>query len=69
MNILNSNINNHDVLQIYSSKIENLVSEISRLTLLEVSDLNSLLKERLNIPDAAPMGAMMPGMMVAPAQV
>ena len=30
--------------KIYSSKIENIVNEISNLTLLEVADLNDLLK-------------------------
>lgn len=57
-------------MQIYSHKIEQIVSEISGLTLLEVADLNSALKERLNIPDAAPVAAMHPGMMMAaPPQV
>lgn len=53
--------------KIYPSHIENLVSQISQLTLLEVADLNSALKERLNIPDAAPMSAMPAGMMMASA--
>lgn len=38
-------------------KIEKLVSDISQLTLLEVSELSSALKQRLNLPDA-PMMAM-----------
>uniref|UniRef100_A0A3P9N941 Large ribosomal subunit protein bL12m n=1 Tax=Poecilia reticulata TaxID=8081 RepID=A0A3P9N941_POERE len=44
----------------YSPKIQQLVSDISSLTLLEVSDLNELLKKTLNIQDVGmmPMGAM-----------
>lgn len=44
----------------YSPKIEQLVSDIASLTLLEVSDLNELLKKTLNIQDVGmmPMGAM-----------
>ena len=34
-----------------SPKINNLVDEISKLTLIEVSELSSTLKKRLNIPD------------------
>ncbi|KAK0047072.1 39S ribosomal protein L12 mitochondrial [Biomphalaria pfeifferi] len=41
----------------YSPKIEKLVSDIGQLTLLEVSDLNELLKKTLNIKEA-PMMAM-----------
>merc|ERR1712098_483462 len=41
----------------YSPKIEKLVTDISKLTLLEVADLNELLKKTLNIQDA-PMMAM-----------
>ncbi|GFR70467.1 39S ribosomal protein L12, mitochondrial [Elysia marginata] len=41
----------------YSPKIEKLVDDISQLTLLEVADLNELLKKTLNIQDA-PMMAM-----------
>jgi len=41
----------------YPQKIESLVSDISKLTLLEVADLNELLKKTLNIQDA-PMMAM-----------
>lgn len=39
-----------------SPKIENLVNEISKLTILEVSELNTVLKEKLNIPDMPMMG-------------
>jgi len=39
----------------YPPKIEKLVTEISGLTLLEVTDLSALLKERLNLPDAPAM--------------
>lgn len=35
-----------------SPKIEKLVSEISQLNLMEVSELSTLLKKRLNLPDA-----------------
>ncbi|XP_060946188.1 39S ribosomal protein L12, mitochondrial [Limanda limanda] len=43
----------------YSPKIEQLVNDIASLTLLEVSDLNELLKKTLNIQDVGmmPMGA------------
>ncbi|XP_034567991.1 39S ribosomal protein L12, mitochondrial [Notolabrus celidotus] len=43
----------------YSPKIQQLVSDIASLTLLEVSDLNELLKKTLNIQDVGmmPMGA------------
>lgn len=39
----------------YPPKIQNIVEEISRLTLLEVADLNELLKKTLNIQDAPVM--------------
>ncbi|XP_023677503.1 large ribosomal subunit protein bL12m [Paramormyrops kingsleyae] len=44
----------------YSPKIQRLVNEIAGLTLLEVSDLNELLKKTLNIQDIGllPTGAM-----------
>ncbi|XP_008327627.1 large ribosomal subunit protein bL12m [Cynoglossus semilaevis] len=44
----------------YSPKIQQLVKDIAGLTLLEVSDLNELLKKTLNISDVGmmPMGAM-----------
>ncbi|XP_077589893.1 large ribosomal subunit protein bL12m [Stigmatopora nigra] len=44
----------------YSPKIQELVNDIASLTLLEVSDLNELLKKTLNIQDVGmmPMGAM-----------
>ncbi|XP_075072919.1 large ribosomal subunit protein bL12m [Mixophyes fleayi] len=47
----------------YPPKIHQLVDQIASLTLLEVSDLNELLKKTLNIQDVGmmPMGAMMPG--------
>ncbi|KAL3700309.1 hypothetical protein R1sor_018331 [Riccia sorocarpa] len=50
-----------------SEKILRLVDEISSLTLLEVSDLTTLLKKKLGLPDI-PMGGMMMGGMV-PGQV
>ncbi|NXD28182.1 DIC protein, partial [Spelaeornis formosus] len=39
----------------YSPKVRQLVRDIAGLTLLEVADLNALLKETLKIPDAAVM--------------
>ena len=48
----------------YTPKITALVDQIAALNLLEVSDLNALLKERLNISDAP---VMMAGMGGAPA--
>lgn len=41
-----------------SPKIEKIVSEITTLNLLEVSELSQVLKRRLNLPDAPvmPMG-------------
>lgn len=44
----------------YSPKIQQLVNDIATLTLLEVSDLNELLKKTLNIQDVGmmPMSAM-----------
>ncbi|XP_037544351.1 39S ribosomal protein L12, mitochondrial [Nematolebias whitei] len=41
--------------KIYSQKIQQLVSDIASLTLLEVSDLNELLKKTLNIKDIGMM--------------
>ena len=41
----------------YSEKISKIVEDISSLNLLEVADLNSLLKARLNISDAPVMMA------------
>lgn len=35
-----------------SPKIDKLVTEISNLNLLEVSELSQVLKKRLNLPDA-----------------
>lgn len=47
----------------YSIKIQNIVDDISKLTLIEVADLNELLKKTLNIKDAPvmAMGAMPSG--------
>jgi len=36
-------------------KIQDIVSQISKLTLLEVAELNTALKEALKIPDAPVM--------------
>ncbi|XP_072208299.1 large ribosomal subunit protein bL12m [Excalfactoria chinensis] len=41
----------------YSPKVRQLVRDIAGLTLLEVADLNALLKETLKIPDVALMPA------------
>ncbi|XP_026498974.1 uncharacterized protein LOC113402852 [Vanessa tameamea] len=51
-----------------SAKIEKIVSEITTLNLLEVSELSQVLKKRLNLPDAPvmPMGGF--AGMVAPQQ-
>ncbi|XP_072098732.1 large ribosomal subunit protein bL12m [Mobula birostris] len=49
----------------YSPKIKQLVHEISGLTLLEISDLNDLLKKTLKIQDVGMMP--MPGMVAAAA--
>ncbi|XP_015785696.1 39S ribosomal protein L12, mitochondrial [Tetranychus urticae] len=43
--------------KVFDVKLSKIVDEIEKLTLLEVSDLNQLLKKRLNIPDT-PMMAM-----------
>ncbi|KAG8223310.1 hypothetical protein J437_LFUL001184 [Ladona fulva] len=40
-----------------SPKLERIVGEISNLTLIEVSELNVLLKKTLNLPDAPMMAA------------
>ncbi|TRY67575.1 hypothetical protein TCAL_07825 [Tigriopus californicus] len=54
----------------YAPKIEKLVEEIAQLNLLEVADLNSLLKSRLNISDApVMMGGFAAGGMAAPASM
>ncbi|KAG8446417.1 hypothetical protein GDO86_014029 [Hymenochirus boettgeri] len=47
----------------YPPKIHQLVDQIASLTLLEVSDLNELLRKTLKIQDVGmmPMGAVMPG--------
>uniref|UniRef100_A0A674J6G6 Large ribosomal subunit protein bL12m n=1 Tax=Terrapene triunguis TaxID=2587831 RepID=A0A674J6G6_9SAUR len=46
----------------YPPKIQQLVQDIASLTLLEISDLNELLKKTLKIQDMGlmPMGGMMP---------
>nr|AQS22686.1 mitochondrial 39S ribosomal protein L12 [Pseudodiaptomus poplesia] len=43
--------------KVYPEKIVQIVEDISKLNLLEVADLNSLLKSRLNISDAPVMMA------------
>ncbi|CAH0389210.1 unnamed protein product [Bemisia tabaci] len=49
-----------------SPKIEKLVSEISQLNLLEVSELSGALKKRLNLPDAPMMPVGMMAQAAAP---
>ena len=44
-----------DADKVYSAKVEGIVADISKLTLLEVADLNALLKKTLNISDAPVM--------------
>lgn len=44
----------------YSPKIEQLVDQIASLTLIEVADLNDLLKKKLNIKEVAMSYAAMP---------
>ncbi|XP_003464948.2 large ribosomal subunit protein bL12m isoform X2 [Cavia porcellus] len=53
----------------YPPKIQQLVQDIASLTLLEISDLNELLKKTLKIQDVGlmPMGSMMPGAVPAAA--
>ncbi|KAG5888752.1 hypothetical protein JTB14_021499 [Gonioctena quinquepunctata] len=41
--------------KVFAPKIEKLVTEISQLNLIEVSELSDLLKKRLNLPDAPVM--------------
>lgn len=43
--------------KVFPERIENLVREISQMTLLEVAELNECLKKRLNIADAPVMMA------------
>ncbi|CAG7706157.1 unnamed protein product [Allacma fusca] len=47
--------------KVYDPKLARIVDEISKLTLLEVADLNELLKKTLNIPDTPMMGPMAMG--------
>ncbi|XP_004639541.2 39S ribosomal protein L12, mitochondrial [Octodon degus] len=53
----------------YPPKIQQLVQDIASLTLLEISDLNELLKKTLKIQDVGlmSMGSMMPGAVPAAA--
>ncbi|NP_001088496.1 mitochondrial ribosomal protein L12 L homeolog [Xenopus laevis] len=54
----------------YPPKIHQLVDQIASLTLLEVSELNELLRRTLKIQDVGmmPMGSMMPGASATPSQ-
>ncbi|XP_053561941.1 39S ribosomal protein L12, mitochondrial [Bombina bombina] len=54
----------------YPPKIQKLVEQIAGLSLLEVSDLNELLRKTLKIPEVGlmPMGAAIPGAAVASPQ-
>merc|ERR1711862_520236 len=49
-------------------KISSIVEQISKLNLLEVADLNELLKKRLNISDAPVMMAGGPAPVAAPVE-
>lgn len=40
----------------YSPKVEQIVTEITKLNLLEVAELTNLLKRKLNLPDAPAFG-------------
>ncbi|XP_045425663.1 39S ribosomal protein L12, mitochondrial [Lemur catta] len=53
----------------YPPKIQQLVQDIASLTLLEISDLNELLKKTLKIQDVGlmPMGGVVPGAVSAAA--
>ncbi|KAL2764533.1 39S ribosomal protein L12, mitochondrial [Daubentonia madagascariensis] len=53
----------------YPPKIQQLVQDIASLTLLEISDLNELLKKTLKIQDVGlmPMGGVVPGAVPASA--
>ncbi|CAH3143560.1 unnamed protein product [Porites lobata] len=55
-----------DAVKEYPDKIKSIVDEISKLTLIEVADLNELLKTTLKI-EAAPMMPMMGAMPMSPA--
>jgi large subunit ribosomal protein L7/L12 len=47
------------------ANLEKLVDELSGLTLLEASQLKTMLEEKWGVTAAAPMAMAMPGMMVA----
>lgn len=51
-----------------SPKIQSLVSDISKLTLLEVAELSGALKKALDLPDA-PVAMMAGAFAAAPAEV
>ncbi len=53
---------------VLSPKIENLLDEITKLNLIEVAELNSALKKRLNLPDLPMMGVGAPTATAAPAE-
>lgn len=59
-----------DAAKEYPQKIQDIVEQISQLNLLEVADLNALLKQRLNISDAPVMmaGGGAPATAAAPAE-
>ena len=56
------------MIKAYPTKIVQIVESISQLTLLEVADLNALLKARLNISDAPVMMAGGPALAPVPAK-
>ncbi|XP_077022326.1 large ribosomal subunit protein bL12m [Tamandua tetradactyla] len=57
--------------KVYPPKIQQLVQDIAGLTLLEISDLNELLKKTLKIQDVGlmPVGGLMPGAAAAVPEV
>jgi large subunit ribosomal protein L7/L12 len=56
----------HGTEKVYSPKIEKIVDDISQLTLIEVCDLNELLKTRLKIKDGPVMAMAGPAVAAAP---
>merc|ERR1712029_834613 len=54
--------------KVYPEKISTIVDQIAQLNLLEVADLNELLKKRLNISDAPVMMAGGPAPVAAPVE-
>lgn len=49
-----------------SQRVDEIVDELSALTLLEISDLAEVLRQKLEIEDMPMMAVMMPGMGFGP---